>query len=132
MILRVLNSNFIYVGRKVQKQPPEVFCRNNLKISQNLQENICARVSFLIKLQACNFIKKEILEQVFSCKFCKVFMNIFLQNSSGRLLLQVSRAGIQLDIREECDLAVETFCRHRRFTFKKYLLRSYYSILFLM
>ena len=29
-----------------------------LEISQNLQDNICARVSFLIK-KACNFIKKE-------------------------------------------------------------------------
>ena len=46
-----------------------------LKISQNLQENICARVSFLIKLQAsaCNFIKKETLTQMFSCEFCKIF-----------------------------------------------------------
>ena len=32
-----------------------------LEISQNLQKNTCARVSFLIKLQAsaCNFIKKR-------------------------------------------------------------------------
>ena len=30
-----------------------------LEISQNSQENTCATVSFLIKLQACNFIKKE-------------------------------------------------------------------------
>ena len=31
-----------------------------LEISQNSQENACARVSFLIKLQVwvCNFIKK--------------------------------------------------------------------------
>ena len=29
------------------------------KISQNSRENTCARVSFLIKLQACNFIKNE-------------------------------------------------------------------------
>ena len=28
-----------------------------LEISQNSQENACARVSYLIKLQACNFIK---------------------------------------------------------------------------
>ena len=36
-----------------------------LKISQNSQENPCARVSLLIKLQlACNFIKKEALAQV--------------------------------------------------------------------
>ena len=45
-----------------------------LKISQNSQENTCASVSFLIKLQAkaevaCNFIKKKTLAQVFSCAF---------------------------------------------------------------
>ena len=36
-----------------------------LEISQNWQENTCARVCFLIKLQApaCNFIKKETLAQ---------------------------------------------------------------------
>ena len=36
-----------------------------LEISQNSQENTCARVSFLIKLQAhtCKFIKKETLAQ---------------------------------------------------------------------
>ena len=30
-----------------------------LEISQNSSENIFARASFLIKLQACSFIKKE-------------------------------------------------------------------------
>ena len=33
---------------ELQKQPPEVL----LEISKNSQENTCARVSFLIKLQA--------------------------------------------------------------------------------
>ena len=39
-----------------------------LEISQNSQENTCARVSFLINLhaQANEFIKKETLTQVFS------------------------------------------------------------------
>ena len=37
-----------------------------LKISQNTQENICARVS-----------KKETLAQVFSCEFCKIFKIIY-------------------------------------------------------
>ena len=43
-----------------------------LEISQNSQENTCAKISFLIKLQAlaCNFIKKETLAQVFSYEFC--------------------------------------------------------------
>ena len=41
---------------------------------QNSQENTCARVSLLKKLQTWNrnFIKKETLAQVFSCEFCKI------------------------------------------------------------
>ena len=42
-----------------------------LKISQNLKENIFARLSFLIK-----FFKKETLAQVSSCKVCKIFTKI--------------------------------------------------------
>ena len=36
------------------EQPPEVFYKKKvpLKISQNSQENICARASFLLKMQA--------------------------------------------------------------------------------
>ena len=50
-----------------------------LKVLQNSQENICARVSFLMKMQAeaCNFIKKETLAQVISCKFCEIFKDTF-------------------------------------------------------
>ena len=50
-----------------------------LEILQNSQENTCARVSFLIKLQAAayNFIKKKTLVHVFSCEFCKIPKNIF-------------------------------------------------------
>ena len=39
-----------------------------MKISQNSQENTCAIFFFLIKLQACNFIKKGALTQAFSCE----------------------------------------------------------------
>ena len=64
-----------------------------LKISQNSQENTCARVSFLfffIKLhvEACNLIEKEILEQVFRVNFAKRF----LQNTSGSLRLSTEMA----------------------------------------
>ena len=38
-----------------------------LEISQNSQENTCARASFLIKLQA----------EVFSCEFCVISKNKF-------------------------------------------------------
>ena len=49
-----------------------------LEILQNSQESICARVSFLIKLQAlpASLLKKR-LAQVFSFEFCKISKNIF-------------------------------------------------------
>ena len=47
---------------------PEVFYKKLfLKMSQDSQENICAKVSFLIKLQT--------LAQLFSCEFCEIFKN---------------------------------------------------------
>ena len=47
------------------------------EISQNSQESTCATDSFLIKLQACNFIKKESLVQVLSCEFSEISKNTF-------------------------------------------------------
>ena len=41
-----------------------------IQISQNIHENIWP--------EACNFIKKQTLKQVFSCEFCEIFKNTFL------------------------------------------------------
>ena len=46
-----------------------------LQMSQNSQENACARVSFFIKLQA--FVKKRLWHRYFSCEFCKIPKNTF-------------------------------------------------------
>ena len=60
------------------------------------QENTSPRVSFLIKLQdeACNFIKKETLAQVFSGEFCKISKNTFfaehIRPTASALTLQSS------------------------------------------
>ena len=48
-----------------------------LKILQNSQENTCVGVSFLIKPQTCNFIKKETPTRVFSCEFFEIFKNTY-------------------------------------------------------
>ena len=50
-----------------------------LEISQNSQEDTCATVSFLIKLQASDLqlYKKETLAQVFSYEFCEISKNTF-------------------------------------------------------
>ena len=44
-------------------------------------------VSDRFMFPACNFIKKETREVTFICKFCKIFKNIFWQNTSGWLFL---------------------------------------------
>ena len=36
----------------------------------------------LMEIKACNFIKKETLAQVFSCEFCEISKNIFLNRTS--------------------------------------------------
>ena len=52
-----------------------------LKISQNSQENTCAGVFLLIKLQVSG---SETLAQLFSCEFREISKNtFFLQNTSG-------------------------------------------------
>ena len=69
---------------KTLKQPPEVFYKKGvLKNLQNLQENICAGVSFLIKFPACNFIKIETPVPAFCCEFCEIFKNTFYTKHVG-------------------------------------------------
>ena len=56
-----------------------IFKKVFLKISKHSQGNTFVRVFSLIQLQgpACNFIKKETLAQVFSCKLCETFKSTF-------------------------------------------------------
>ena len=59
-----------------------------LKISQNFQENTCARASFLIKLQAPPVTLKDIpWNKCFLENVAKFLRTSFSQNISGRLLL---------------------------------------------
>ena len=56
-----------------------------LEISQNSQENTCAK-DFLNKVaglrpRACNFIKKKSLAQVFACEFCEISKNTFFHRT---------------------------------------------------
>ena len=60
-----------------------------LKSSQNSEQNTCARVSFLIKLQAppAALLKRWLCYRCFPVNFEKCLRTRFLQNTSGRLLL---------------------------------------------
>ena len=78
----------------VQKHPPEAFCKNlcSCKFLKNYRKTSVPETLFKKRLwlQACNFIKKETLVQVFSCEFCEISKNTFyIQNTSERLLLNI-------------------------------------------
>ena len=67
---------------------------------QNSQENGCARVSFLVKLQTstCNIINKKTLAQVFSCEFSEIFWSTFFtEHLRATALLQYIQT-IQISI----------------------------------
>ena len=70
----------------VRSSRPDAFCKKVfLKILQNLQENT-------FESEACNFIKKENLAQVFSSEFCEVFKNTFFIERLWWLLLLCPRS----------------------------------------
>ena len=84
-----------------------------LEISQNSQENTCARVSFLIKLQAeaSNFIEKETLAQMFSCKFCEISKNNFLHRTPFwifKILFKLSEKRKRKNKREQDKIQSQT------------------------
>ena len=55
-----------------------------LEISQNSQENTCARVFFntVAGLRPVTLFKKEALAQVFSCEFCELSKNSFCDKTT--------------------------------------------------
>ena len=59
-------NKFTVIIFNIKKQPPKVFCKKKvfLEISQNSQENTCAR-------------EKESLAQMFSCEFCEICNKFF-------------------------------------------------------
>ena len=80
----------VYDWPFLRSSRPEVFCKKVLlQISQNSQENICARVSLLIELQAqaCNFIKNEALAQMFPVNFVQFLRTPFYIEHFWCLLL---------------------------------------------
>ena len=70
----------------VQKQPPEAFCKkmcswkfHKIHRKSPVPETIWPATLLKNRLwsQACNFITKEVLVQVFSYEFCEISKNTF-------------------------------------------------------
>ena len=71
-----------------------------LKISQNSQENTCARVSFLIKL--LDLLKNRLWHSCFPVDFAKFLRTPFLENTFGLLLLEGERLSWNTYVRSQC------------------------------
>ena len=62
---------------------PEVFCKKGVltNFAKFTGKHLCQRLFFNkvagLRPQACNFIKKESLAQMFSCEFCEISKNTF-------------------------------------------------------
>ena len=77
--MRLQVCNFFYK----KKQPPEVFCEKGVhrNFTKFIGEYLCQSLFFNkvagLRPQACNFIKKETMAQVFSCESWEISKNTF-------------------------------------------------------
>ena len=65
---------------KLRSSRPEVFCKKGVlrNFTKFTGKHLCQSLFFnKVAGQACNFIKKETLAQVFSCEFCEISKNTF-------------------------------------------------------
>ena len=62
-------------------------------LSEQLFKETCEWLFWISTCGACNFFRKETLAQVFSYELCEIFKSIFLQSTTGRLLLTFSSSS---------------------------------------
>ena len=75
-----LCSCFYHIKRcKFRSSRPEVLCWKGAleNFSKFTGKHLCQGLILIKLLEACNVIKKEVLAQAFSGKFCEIFKNTF-------------------------------------------------------
>ena len=95
------------------------------EILKNSQENTCARVSFLIKLQteACNYIKKDSGTDVFLWILRKFYGDLFYKTSATANVFRGNRNGTLVENR----LNWTTFENHKfSWSFQRFVLKKRY------
>ena len=92
LIFKQLNRHkTLYKVLTLQKQPPEVFYRNccSLKLTNSKGKHLCQSLfcTNVAGLRPAILFKKRLWHRYFSVNFAKFLRTLFLQNTSGRLLL---------------------------------------------
>ena len=79
--------SFFLSTTKFRSSRPEVFCKKGFlrNFTKFTGKHLCQRLFFNkvagLRPEACNFIKKESLAQVFSCEFCEISKNTFFHRT---------------------------------------------------
>ena len=95
----VLSAKYVILRGLKNKEAVAQMCSVEkvfLEISQNSQENTCTRASFLVMLQACNFIKKSLWHRCFPLNFVKFLRTSFFTEHLWWLLLKTAKKGVGL------------------------------------
>ena len=80
---------------------PEMFCRKGVleNFAKSTGNHLCQSLFFnKVAGGACNFIKKETLAQVFSCKFCEISKNTFSHRTPPVAASICSRVSLFLNL----------------------------------
>ena len=92
MLLEIYRCVFCSLSKicDVQKQPPRCFVRKGVlrNFSKFTAKHTCVRVA------AWNFIKKTLWHRCFLVNFSKFLRTYFLQNTSGKLLLEQAQGSL--------------------------------------
>ena len=82
-----------YVDFELQKQPPEMFRKKAVlrNFANSTGHHLCQRLFFnnISGLRAATLLKKSVWHRCFPVNFVKFLRTPFLQNTSGRLLLEL-------------------------------------------
>ena len=77
----------------IQKQPLEVFCKKGVlkNFAKLTGKHLCQSLFFnkVADPRLATFLKKRLWNRYFSVSFAKISRTLFLQNTSGRLLLYI-------------------------------------------
>ena len=82
--------------KETQKQPPDVFCKKGVlrNFARFTGKQTC-------RPEACNFMKKETLSQVFSCKFFEFSIHLFYRTPLGDCFQKLCKRLMEEAIRKE-------------------------------
>ena len=105
-----------------------------MEISQNLEENNSARISFLTELQAlaCNFIEKETLTQAFSCEFSEISKTTFFHRTPPGDCFSTSHTSVLFQNTDYTGVSIKQysdkhFLKPKMLSYIKHLIKFQFS-----